>query len=152
MSKFILTNIYEDNRICDVVDSAGLKFDVHSDFTWKQLDSTHSAMNVDDGWLWKDSDEWDSDAGTFFAKTIVWEPSIIDSNFETDGYKFARIIAYKSVGDQLDMLYKEIQSKGSIDSSGDWFQHITQVKTDIPKDSAQAVLDWYANNVPDSST
>ena len=142
MSKFILTNTYEDNRICDVVDSAGLKFDVHSDFTWKELDSAHSAMNVDDGWLWKDSD----------SNTVVWEPSIIDSNFETDGYKFARIIAYKSIGDQLDMLYKEIQSKGSIDSNGDWFQHITQVKTDIPKDSAQAVIDWYANNVPDSST
>ena len=142
MSKFILTNTYEDNRICDVADSAGLKFDVHPDFAWKELDSAHSAMNVDDGWLWKDSD----------SNIIVWEPSVIDSDFEKDGYKFARIIAYKSVGDQLDMLYKEIQSKGSIDSNGDWYQHITQVKSDIPKDSAQAVLDWYANNVPDSST
>ena len=63
-----------------------------------------------------------------------------------NGYKVARTIAYGSVGDQLDLLYKEIQTTGTISATGTWAQHIANVKQTIPKDDPAAVLAWYDAN------
>ena len=40
--------------------------------------------------------------------------------------------AYPHVRDQLDMLYKDIDS-GKLDKTGDWYKAIKKVKDDIPK-------------------
>jgi hypothetical protein len=45
----------------------------------------------------------------------------------------ARSVAYGQVGAQLDMLYHEIKTNGTISQEGDWFQHIQTVKSVIPK-------------------
>ena len=46
--------------------------------------------------------------------------------------KGTRKAAYGDIGDQLDMLYKDmLASKG--DSTGDWFKHIKAVKDANPK-------------------
>jgi hypothetical protein len=45
----------------------------------------------------------------------------------------ARKVAYGEVGAQLDMLYHEIKTTGTITQEGDWFQHIQTVKSVIPK-------------------
>ena len=44
----------------------------------------------------------------------------------------ARRVAYGEVGEQLDMLYHEIQESGTISASGPWASHIATVKTMIP--------------------
>jgi hypothetical protein len=41
----------------------------------------------------------------------------------------ARQVAYKSVGEQLDMLYRDM-----VNGTTNWQEHITKVKNDIPKD------------------
>ena len=47
-------------------------------------------------------------------------------------YKDDRRAAYPVIGDQLDLLYKDmLADKG--DKSGDWFKAVQKVKTDIPK-------------------
>ena len=44
-----------------------------------------------------------------------------------------RQIAYGSIGDQLDLLYKDLVA-GNLDETGDWAKFIKQVKDDNPKE------------------
>jgi hypothetical protein len=44
----------------------------------------------------------------------------------------ARKVAYGEVGEQLDMLYHELQDTGSISSTGAWASHISTVKSTLP--------------------
>jgi len=44
-----------------------------------------------------------------------------------------RIIGYGSIGDQLDLLYKDIVA-GKLDSTGEWFKKIKAVKDANPKE------------------
>ena len=54
-----------------------------------------------------------------------------DGPFTNNGV--ARSVAYGQIGQQLDMLYHELKNNGSISTDGDWFQHITNVKSIIAK-------------------
>jgi hypothetical protein len=49
-------------------------------------------------------------------------------------YGALRKMSYPDLGEQLDMLWHEINENGSISSSGQWFQSISDVKTQFPKD------------------
>ena len=62
--------------------------------------------------------------------------------FAENAYRVARTIAYTEIGNQLDMLYKELQVTGTISNSGPWATHIASVKAAIPKDNPQAVHEW----------
>ena len=42
--------------------------------------------------------------------------------------------AYKSIPDQLDMLYHELKEFGEITKYGEWFKHIEAIKKDNPID------------------
>ena len=48
----------------------------------------------------------------------------------------ARKIAYGEVGDQLDMIYKEVLANGSISADGPWASHIAAVKSSYDKPAA----------------
>ena len=79
---------------------------------------------------------------------IVWfddnpEERPSDDEIKTEHVKQAAIAAklthqpdrhkaYPHVRDQLDMLYKDIDS-GKLDKTGDWYKAIKKVKDDIPK-------------------
>jgi hypothetical protein len=52
----------------------------------------------------------------------------------------ARRVAYGEVGEQLDMLYHEIQESGTISASGPWASHIATVKTMIPSPPAPILI------------
>ena len=54
---------------------------------------------------------------------------------QNTGYKEARQIAYKSVGDQLDQLWHAVDSGlfGDDAKTSDWYTDINTVKTDNPK-------------------
>jgi len=60
---------------------------------------------------------------------MVWVER--DGPFTNNGV--ARSVAYGQVGAQLDMLYHELRTTGTISQDGDWYQHITNVKSIIPK-------------------
>lgn len=121
--KRALINSNEPGRICDIVD-IGNEFEVHESFSWVDVpDNTTTADRFENGEIIKFD--------------ILQLPG-----FEEHGYKVARGIAYKSIGDQLDMLFKEIQATGTISNTGPWATHITAVKAAIPKDDPQAVHEW----------
>ena len=54
-------------------------------------------------------------------------------DLENDSYKSKRRAAYKTLVDQLDLLYHDmVADKG--DKSGEWFKHIKAVKDANPKE------------------
>jgi len=129
MKRALLNNL-EVGRVCEVV-NPGNEFEVADGFQWvdcpDDTTTTHEYKN-----------------GNFIPFDLLTA-----SGFADDGYKVARQIAYKSIGDQLDMIYKEIQNTGSIGVTGEWATHITSVKASIPKDNPAAVLEWIRNNPPE---
>lgn len=101
--------------------------------------------------------------------TLEWSPGRKEMVWvERDGpftdNAVARKVAYGEVGAQLDMLYHELKTNGSISPNGDWFQHITNVKSIIEKPVPQepitmeemmvraATLEPSADNPPQPST
>lgn len=128
--KRVLLNTLEPGRICEVVEP-GNEFEVAPSFYWIDApDNVTTSHTYDDG------------------NFIEYDPTK-RQDFVENGYKLARQIGYKSVGEQLDMLYKELQQTGSISSSGTWSQHITSIKQAIPKDNPAVVLQWIRDNPPE---
>ena len=125
--KSALLHDLEPGRICDIVD-IGNEFEVASSFSW---------VTVPDDTTVHD---------TYVEGRVIKFDIINDTGFVEHGYKVARAIGYKSIGDQLDMLYKEIQATGTISNTGPWSTHIASIKAAIPKDDPAAVLAWYDKN------
>ena len=70
--------------------------------------------------------------------TLEWSPSQqqmiwVERDAPFTDNTVARKVAYGDVGAQLDMIYHELSETGSISTSGDWYQHITTVKSAIPR-------------------
>jgi hypothetical protein len=124
MKKALLHSL-EPGRICQIVDS-GNEFEVAPSFSW---------VDVPDDTTYRDT--WDTENNAVKKYNILEDPV-----FLAEGYKVARGIAYKPIGDQLDMIYKEVQANGTISNTGAWATHIANVKATIPKDDPAAVLAW----------
>ena len=131
--KRVLINSKEPGRILEVVEP-GNEFETHPDFTW--IDCNND--NVDNGWVYEENN------GVY---TWIEFDATQEEEFVNNGYKYARVIAYKDIGEQLDMIYKELMENGSLSADGAWASHITTVKNSVPKDPA-SVLEWYKNNAP----
>lgn len=119
-----LTHINEPGRICEIR-NPGEEFEVHESFSW---------VDVPDGTNTSDTINPD---GTITKFDITSMPG-----FAENAYRVARTIAYTDIGNQLDMLYKELQATGTISNTGAWANHIATVKNTIPKDDPQAVHEW----------
>ena len=119
-----LLHLSEPGRICEVR-TPEEEFEVHENFIW---------VDVPDGTTSHDTYNQD---GTITKFDITSLPG-----FAETAYAVARGIAYTSVGNQLDMLFKELQSTGTISNDGPWATHIATVKATIPKDDPQAVHAW----------
>lgn len=123
--KRALISLLEVGRICDVVEN-GNEFETTGDFKWIDCpDDTTS------------SHKYNSETGEF----IPYHPLSIPG-FAEEGYKVARQIAYKSVGEQMDMMFKELAATGTISPDGPWATHVAAVKALIPKDDPVAVMEW----------
>jgi len=57
---------------------------------------------------------------------------IPDSNYVMP-YDAQRIHAYPMFGEQLDMLWHELNASGSISTDGNWFNTIKDIKDQYPK-------------------
>lgn len=123
--KRALINSLEPGRVCEVVEP-GNEFEVADTFTW--IDCPDDIVT---------SHTHNAETGEFTPFDILTLPG-----FAENGYKVARQIAYKSPGEQLDMLYKEIQATGVVSPDGPWATHVASVKAAIPKDDPAAVLAW----------
>lgn len=120
-----LIHSVEPGRICDIV-QPGQEFEVHSNFTW---------VDVPDGTTTADQ--------YFTGNTTVvpWNP-LNQPGFAENAYKLARAIEYGSFGDQLDMIYHELTTTGTISNTGPWASRISSAKANIPKDDPATVLAW----------
>ena len=123
--KRALISSLEIGRICDIV-AVGEEFEISNDFSWIDCPDEITTQ-----------DTYNPDTAEFKVFDILSMPG-----FAENAYKIARSIAYTSVGNQLDMLYKELQANGTISLDGPWAQHIATVKDTIPKDDPAAVLAW----------
>ena len=121
--KRALLHTQEPGRICQIVEP-GTEFEVAPTFSWVDVPDDTTTQ-----------DTYDTETSTVKKYDILQDPV-----FLTEGYKVARGIAYKSIGDQLDMIYKEIKATGTISTDGAWATHIANVKATIPKDNVAAVL------------
>lgn len=123
--KRALLNSLEPGRICEVVDE-GNEFEVHESFSWVDVpDDTNT------------QDRYNLDT----QQVEKFDPLSIPG-FAENGYQVARQIAYSPIGNQLDMLFKELQNTGTISNTGPWATHVASVKAEIPKDDPAAVLEW----------
>ena len=119
-----LLHVQEPGRICEVV-QPGNEFEIHDNFFW---------VDVPDGTT--TADKYNDDG------TITKFDPVSMPGFAENAYIIARGLAYKDPGYQLDMLYHELRTTGTISTDGAWFNHITTVKANIPKDDPAAVLAW----------
>lgn len=123
--KRALINSLEPGRVCEVVD-IGNEFDVAADLSWIDCPDDTTTLH-----------KHNVETSEFTPFDILTSPG-----FAENAYKVARVIAYKSPGEQLDMLFKELQATGTVSSDGPWATHVATVKATIPKDDPAAVLAW----------
>jgi hypothetical protein len=121
--KRALISKLENGRICEVK-HPGEEFEVTDDFFWTDVpeDTTTSDTYKEDG-------------------TIEKFDPVKQPGFAENAYKVARAIAYKSVGEQMDMMFKELATTGAISATGPWASHVAAVKEAIPKDNPQKVYE-----------
>ena len=109
-----------DNKVVDVVST---EFEVHSSMSWVDCDDTVRA-----GFDYKDGKFTDPYALTDEQKAALAAVHYIRQRTGKEGND----TVYASVGDQLDMLYKDMID-GKLDSTGTWATHIAAVKSKYPK-------------------
>jgi hypothetical protein len=106
------------NRVVQIVNTEADQFETHTGLYWMDCpDNTESYFLLKEDGSFEDPHEPNRDQ---FGNTI--EP-----------FYMQRLRAYASGGEQLDMLYKEIMSTGTISQTGPWATHITTIKQAIPK-------------------
>jgi|TARA_B110000285_G_C15026577_1_gene564479 hypothetical protein len=83
------------------------------------------------------SDEnWDTiiwHSGTPIAKNeILKKQNELKINYENNLYQRKRVLEYKALKEQLDLLYHDMTA-GTLDNTGKWHKHIKSVKDKYPK-------------------
>tara|TARA_R110000787_G_scaffold10541_1_gene35708 strand:- start:34 stop:312 length:279 start_codon:yes stop_codon:yes gene_type:complete len=63
---------------------------------------------------------------------VTLNEALVNAWVDPDTYKYNRVAAYPSIGDQLDLLYKDMVA-GKGDSTGEWFKAVKAVKDANPK-------------------
>jgi len=63
---------------------------------------------------------------------VTLNAALVNAWVDPDMYKYNRVAAYPSIGDQLDLLYKDMVA-GKGDSTGEWFKAVKAVKDANPK-------------------
>jgi len=119
-----LLHTSEPGRMCEIV-QPGNEFEVHENFQW---------VDVPDGTTAHDTYNPD---GTITKFDITAMPG-----FAENAYKVARGIGYGSIGDQMDLLFHELSTTGTISNTGPWATRISSIKAAVPKDDPQAVHEW----------
>lgn len=106
----------EDGRICEIKHPSEI-FDVHESMFWIDVpDDITPITHI-----------YDLENETF-------KPFPKESD---DIHRFycARGVAYGPIGEQLDMIYREIKETGTLSNTGEWFNHVKKVKQDVTKDN-----------------
>lgn len=106
------------NKITQVVE-LGQEFEVHDNLVW--LDCPD---NVESAWDYEPQTNTFSDPHAL-SKDEFGRPR--------EPWLMQRQRSYPPIGDQLDMLHKEIAATGGISKDGTWFKTLTGIKQALPK-------------------
>ena len=108
----------QTSRVVQIVEGAAdVRFDVHDSYMW--IDGPHE----------KDEKLQSSD---FYYDPA--EGQIKQITYKAPSYDLSRRMAYDTIANQLDMLYRDMESgiiSGKEDS--EWFAHVKSVKDEYPK-------------------
>jgi hypothetical protein len=74
----------------------------------------------------------DDNAFDINGDPVTIDADLVNAWVDPDTYKYNRVAAYPSIGDQLDLLYKDMVA-GKGDSTGEWFKAVKSVKDANPK-------------------
>lgn len=116
MAKYALVHIRE-TRVQGIANNEAERFEVHPDMVWHKCPAEVEFM-------W----EYDWVTGEFSP------PNRPETN-----YTVARKVGYGDIGNQLDSIYKAIQT-GESDPLASWAAKIEKVKILFPKDNQAAVV------------
>jgi hypothetical protein len=108
-----------DEHIHEIVDSVDDQFEVHSAMQW-----VDAPDDITDRHTWTITD----------GVVVFIDPTPMETN-----YILARGIGFGSIGDQLDSIYHHLAGGGTLDTNSPWYQHITAIKTEFPKDDQAAI-------------
>ena len=116
----------DDGRVSEILPDDDI-FEIHPDFgIWIDCTGTdieNEKPNDPNGGSW---------IYNFETERFSIEPPASDTAVR---FEIARKLGYGEVGDQLDMLYKEVKDAGSITADGEWFGHVKKVKEDVTLDN-----------------
>jgi hypothetical protein len=107
-------------EVTQIVASEDDIFETTDDFKWVDCPDP----KVEDAWFYHDED------GTFEDPHATNRDEFGNP---VEPFVMQRMRSYPPVGDQLDMLYKEIAATGGISTKGEWFQSIKFVKDNVPR-------------------
>ena len=108
------------NRVIQIVNTEADQFEVHQGVFWTDCpDNTQSYFLLLPDGTFEDPHALNRDE---FGNTV--EP-----------FYMQRMRGYASGGEQMDMIYRELMTTGTLSPTGPWASHITAVKAAIPKPS-----------------
>jgi len=94
-------------------------------------------FDVHDGLQWVDCPDDVQSYYIYDPENLTFEDPHAHTKDEfgnpVEPFTMQRARAYPPMGDQLDLLYKELRATGTISKDGAWFQAITQAKLTVPK-------------------
>jgi hypothetical protein len=67
-----------------------------------------------------------------WTEVVEDENQLPDLNYQIP-YDAQRMNSYPTIGNQLDMLWHELNQSGSLTTNGEWFNQIKSVKDTFPK-------------------
>lgn len=109
--------------VVQLIEESESEFETTQDFVWKSCpDNCESAWHYDNNL----NEFIDPHAHTRDEFGNPVEPFVMQ-----------RMRSYPPMGDQLDMLYKEIRDTGAISANGEWFQSVKYVKDNLPKPGSE---------------
>lgn len=73
--------------------------------------------------------------GVNLKARLILKDGVIENCEESEFFTYAekRKRVYPSIGEQLDMLWHELNLRGSISTNGEWFQLCQTIKLNNPK-------------------
>ena len=106
----------EDGRICEIRHPSEI-FEVHESMFWIDV-----------------PDDVKPNTHIYDLENETFKPFPKETDDGTR-FKCARGVAYGPIGDQLDMIYKELEANGTLSNTGEWFNHVKKVKQDVTRDN-----------------
>lgn len=112
------------NLVVQIIDLSNgeVEFETAPDLIWKPCPN-----NCETGWKWDAPNESYIDPHAH-SRDEFGNP--------VEPFVMQRMRAYPPMGDQMDMLFKEIRDTGTISADGQWFKSVQWVKDNVPKPGA----------------